>query len=273
MPAQKKVVLVTGASSGLGHATAALLAERGYTVFGTSRSGFRSAGDSYKMLALDLQRVDSVRECISSLLKETGRLDVLVNNAGSPGPLGANEEVSLAQIKALFETNFFGTVELITNALPVMRKQGAGHIINVSSASAIVGTALVGAYAASKYALEGYTESLRFEVAPFNIHVSMIQPGPFKTNIMKNVAPPENPLDIYVDSGKALDGMNAMMAIRAHEPIEVAKAVHRIIVSKSPRLRYPVGTEAKILATAKRFLPYSILERLVKKMSPVMERR
>ncbi len=157
---EQKVVLITGASSGFGQAAASLLARNGFIVFGTSRQPDRGNPDGYKMLRLDVCSDDSVNACIQILMEQAGRLDVLINNAGY-GLGGAVEETAIHEAKSQFETNFFGTARMVRAVLPIMRKQGGGQNINVSSLAGLMGVPFRGFYSASKYAVEGYTEALR----------------------------------------------------------------------------------------------------------------
>src|SRR2546428_7222444 len=184
--AVQKVVLVTGASSGAGQATARLLAQHGYRVFGTSRkpAGVESA-PGLEVLELDVRADDSVAACISTVTSRAGRVDVLVNNAGYE-LAGALEELSMDEARAQFETNFFGVVRMVKSVLPFMHRQKEGRIINVSSLSGLSPIPFMGMYSASKFALEGYTEALRQELKPFGIHVSLIEPAFLKTPMMSH---------------------------------------------------------------------------------------
>src|SRR5262247_4518105 len=177
----QKVVLITGASSGVGKSTARVLSQKGYKVFGTSRNpaGAESI-PAVEMLALDVRSDASVSACVTAVVNQAGRVDVLVNNAAYE-LAGALEEISLEEAKAQFETNFFGVVRMVTAVLPSMRRQRQGQIINVSSLSGVTSIPFMGVYSASKFAVEGYTEALRMEVKPFNIHVSLTEAGFLKT--------------------------------------------------------------------------------------------
>src|SRR5215468_1585535 len=180
----QKVVLITGASSGVGQSTARLLSQKGYKVFGTSRNPARAeAIPAVEMLALDVRSDTSVSACVKAVVNQVGRVDVLVNNAAYE-LAGALEEISLEEAKAQFETNFFGVVRMVTAVLPLMRQRGQGQIINVSSLSGTSSIPFMGIYSASKFALEGYTEALRLEVKPFNVHVSLTEAGFLKTPMM-----------------------------------------------------------------------------------------
>ena len=185
MPEQR-VVLVTGASSGVGQSTARLLTERGYRVLGTSRKAAAGGDPSgVTMLPLDVRSDDSVAACLSAVSGLVDRIDILVNNAGYE-LAGALEEFSLDEVKAQFETNFFGVVRMVKAVLPLMRRQKNGQIINVSSLAGLSAIPFLGIYSASKFALEGYTEALRLEVKPFNIRVSQIEPAFLRTPMMTN---------------------------------------------------------------------------------------
>jgi short-subunit dehydrogenase len=179
---EEKVVLITGASSGFGKSAAALLAGRGYKVYGTSRKPQSGSDGKVHTLALDVDSDTSVKSCVETLLGREGRIDVLVNNAGAALTGGA-EETTIEEAKAHFETNFFGAVRMTKAVLPTMRKQKSGKIINISSIAAKIPVPFEGYYAAAKAALLAYSESLRQEVKSLNVHVSVIEPGFFKTNL------------------------------------------------------------------------------------------
>jgi NAD(P)-dependent dehydrogenase (short-subunit alcohol dehydrogenase family) len=175
-----KVALVTGASSGIGRAIADRLAADGLRGFGTSRKGSTSDMGDVEMISLDVCSDESVRACIDTVLQRAGRIDVLVSNAGYLLS-GAVEEATIAEAKAQFETNFFGAFRVIKAVLPTMRAQGAGRVINVTSLAGVVPLPFWGFYNASKFALEGLTETLRYELQPFGIRVSAIEAGSIKT--------------------------------------------------------------------------------------------
>lgn len=258
---QQRVVLVTGASSGAGQATARLLAEQGHRVFGTSRSPVTSGeGQGVTMVALDVRSDESVAACVSAVAGSAGRLDILVNNAGYE-QAGALEELSLDEAKAQFETNFFGVVRMVTAVLPLMRRQKGGQIINVSSLSGLAPIPFMGMYSASKFAVDGYTEALRLEVKPLNIRVSQIEPGFLRTPMMNRRQTARNPIADY-DPWR----QRAYEAIREYEekgpgPELVANAVLKIARSRTPRLRYIVGRQAVTITRLRRFLPEAAFER------------
>lgn len=249
----KKIALVTGASSGFGELTAQLLAQNGYLVFGTSRKE-HSASEGVEMLTLDVKSDSSVQSCIKELLARTNRIDLLVNNAGQ---IHASmlEETSLEQGKDIFETNFWGVVRLTNAVLPIMRQQRSGHIINMSSVAGLIGAPGQGFYSASKFALEGYSEALSVELDPFNVKVSLIEPGYFKTNFNDAML---EPTSTYADYDTVRDVIRSSVSqaiAHGDNPEKVAQMIVSVAQSQSPRLRYRVGYEAQLLAPLKAILP------------------
>jgi len=257
----QKVVLITGASSGNGQTTAQSLSQRGYKVFGTSRNPSRAKMiPSVEMLALDVQDDDSVMACVKAVSDQVGHLDVLVNNAGYE-LAGALEELSLDEAKAQFETNFFGIVRMVKAVLPLMRQQERGQIVNISSLAGLSPVPFMGIYSASKFALEGYTEALRLEVKPFNIHVSLVEPGALKTPMMDNRQVAAQQIGEY-DPWR----QRAFNAIREYEEKGpgselIAETVLKIIAGNAPRLRYVIGKQAKWVSRLRRFLPEGVFEK------------
>jgi short-subunit dehydrogenase len=252
-----QVALVTGASSGIGQATAELLAASGFIVFGTSRTPDSLAG-SYRWLPLDVRSDASVEAAVQSLLEQVGRIDVLVNNAGY-AQVGAIEESSLADVQAQLDTNLLGVIRMIKAVLPVMRQQGSGRIINVSSVVGQVAPPYVGVYAASKFALEGLSEALREEVRPFGVDVSLVEPAFVKTHIVSK--PPTNPIAAYTPGQQAAMHALSMSVESGMEPRAVAQVILRAATTR-PRLRYLVGRDAKALTLLKRLLPEPLFERV-----------
>ena len=255
----QRVVLITGASSGVGQSTARLLSQRGYKVFGTSRQSSTESAPAMEMLQLDVRADDSVRACVEAVMGRSGRLDVLINNAGYE-LAGALEELSSEEIRAQFETNFFGVVRMVDAVLPQMRRQKHGHIINVSSLSGLSAIPFLGVYSASKFALEGYTEALRHEVKPFDIHVSLTEAGFLNTPMMKHRQLAANRVAEYEPWRE-----RALNAIRTQEergpgPEAVAERLLDIVSSRTPRLRYLIGGQAKMVARLRRFLPAGMYE-------------
>ncbi|MFQ5898850.1 MAG: oxidoreductase [Candidatus Methylomirabilia bacterium] len=263
---EQKVVLVSGASSGIGQAIARTLAQRGFTVFGTSRDPSSAEKvPGVAMLPLDLRVDESVVGCVDTVLKREGRLDILVNNAGYV-LRGAVEEVSLGEAKAQFETNFFGVVRMVKAVLPTMRRQGAGQIINISSAVGFVPVPFGALYSASKFALEGYTEALRHEVKPFNVHVSLVEPGFINTQLARNAQDAAERIADYDPWRQRVLGARRQYEGKAPEPTVVAECVLRVIEGSSPKLRYRVGKEATWSARLRRLLPESLFEHGVRRL-------
>jgi len=259
----KRVVLITGASSGVGQSTARLLSQRGFAVFGTSRNP-STVVPGIEMLPLDVRTDDSVRACVEAVVNRNGRLDVLINNAGYE-LAGAVEELSSEEVQAQFETNFFGVIRMVNAVLPLMRQQTRGHIINVSSLSGLTAIPFLGIYSASKFALEGYTEALRQEVKRFNIQVSLTEAGFLRTPMMNHRQIAARRMTVY-DAWR----QRALNAIRAAEekapgPDVVADTLLEIIDSSAPRLRYLIGPQAKSVARLRRFLPAAMFEQGVRR--------
>jgi NAD(P)-dependent dehydrogenase (short-subunit alcohol dehydrogenase family) len=257
-----KVVLVTGATSGIGLAIAGQLASDGHRVFGTGRTvtgagGGGVAAKGVAMLSLDVCSDDSVRGCVAAVLAQAGRIDVLVNNAGYL-LAGAIEEATIEQAKAQFETNFFGIVRMVKAVLPTMRAQRGGQIVNMSSLAGLVPVPFWGFYNASKFAVEGYSETLRIELKPLGIWVSLVEPGTIKTAFYaQSAAVPIPEYSPWRDRGLAtLKGFSE----KAPGPDVVAHVVSKLVKSSRPRLRYAVTAEATYFPLMRRFLPAGLFE-------------
>src|SRR6266550_224216 len=192
-----KTALVTGASSGIGEATAERLAKAGYKVYGTSRRGARPGQRSFEMLALDVTSDESVAAAVGEVMRLDGRIDLLVNNAGFGVAPGGAEESSLDQARSIFETNFFGLVRMTRAVVPHMRRQGNGRIINIGSVLGFLPMPYGALYAATKHAIEGYSESLDHELRPFGIRVSIIEPAYTRTHFDANFLEADAKLDEY----------------------------------------------------------------------------
>lgn len=257
-----KVVLITGASRGIGLACNRWLAGRGYTVFGTSRYPDQHPDSLFPLLELDVTDDESVRACVEHIIRIQGRIDVLVNNAGI-SLSGAIEEASPENIRQILETNLIGVHRMVTAVLPHMRKQGGGLIINMSSLAGLVGVPYLGIYATSKHALEGYTESLRYEVRDFGVKVVLIEPGDIHTSIAG--MPPANPISAYDGVRERAENIHHANVQNGPPPEKVARVLGKIIESRNPRLRYTVthGSET-LLPIARRLLPHWIIERFIR---------
>ena len=271
-----QIALITGSNSGIGLATSLYLARRGFTVWATMRN-VEKAGELRKAietekLPIEIARLDvcddeSVQSAVAQVLQKSGRIDVVVNNAGY-GLRGAVEEVSLDEWKRQFETNFFGVIRVTQAVLPQMRAQRSGAIVNISSVLGRLAIPFSGPYTASKFALEGLTETLRYELAPWNIKVILIEPGFIATKFQENAqlaqaAQDENsPYAVF----KRASGRRVQRNIyRAAPPERVAETIYRAITHPNPKLRYPVGRDARTVLPLRRFLPAGLFEKILKK--------
>jgi NAD(P)-dependent dehydrogenase (short-subunit alcohol dehydrogenase family) len=260
MDKEKRVVLVTGASSGIGLACATHLAGRGYRVYGTSRrSGFGPAG-GVAMLVADVTDDHSVEQAVAAVLEREGRLDIVVNNAGM-GIAGPVENTSIEQAKRQLEVNFFGAFRVCRAVLPALRNQRSGYIVNIGSIGGLIAIPYQAMYSASKFALEGLSESLRMEVRPFGVKVVIIEPGDHKTAITENRTAMAGGTDAYSRSFQAALARTAHDEQSGPGPEQVARLLYRIVNTRNPRLRYTIGPATQRAAVwLKRFLPYSITE-------------
>ena len=265
MKTQKLIALVTGASSGIGKATAERLAAAGHTVFGTSRRGARSGQRAFEMLPLDVNRDESVEAAVAELIRLKGRIDLLVNNAGfGVAPAGA-EESSIEQAQAIFETNFFGIVRMIRAVVPHMRRQGSGRIINIGSVLGFLPMPYGALYAATKHAVEGYSESLDHELRTRGIRVSVIEPAYTKTQFDANFVEPDAKLDEYREARASMNKLMTKVMATADEPSTVADMVLKAASAAHPKLRYTAGTLAKRLRLLRRFAPARLVDAGVRK--------
>ena len=258
----EKVAVVTGTSSGIGFETALALAREGYYTYATMRDTTKSdkiqelaKKESLKIdvIELDVDDENSVKTAIQKILEQKQRIDVLVNNAGW-GLWGCVEDVSINEFKAQFDTNFFSIIRLIQEVVPTMRKQGSGTIVNVSSVVGRIGFPASPAYISSKFALEGLSESLRFELAPFGVNVVIIEPGVIKTNFMKNMKMAEKSESdtVYRDiTVKVVSGVKMMAEMGTH-PKEVADTIVKATKDEKPLPRYVVGNDASMFLEAKK---------------------
>jgi NAD(P)-dependent dehydrogenase (short-subunit alcohol dehydrogenase family) len=263
---QEKVVLVTGVSSGIGRATAALLSNRGFRVFGTMRRPGEANGrlENVELVQLDVRDGESVASCLRTVHDKVGRINALVNNAGYT-LIGSLEETSIEEAKEVFETNFFGVLRMSQAVLPFMREQGYGRIANIGSVVGFLPAPYQGIYAASKHALEGYSESLDHEVRQFGIRVSVIEPGFTRTKIAQNGQLVSGPLAAYAgDRNRVLDVVRESIA-NGEDPLRVASVVLEALTSRSPRLRYPAGRKAKFLSRLRKFAPSGLFDNGLRK--------
>jgi NAD(P)-dependent dehydrogenase (short-subunit alcohol dehydrogenase family) len=255
-----RTTLVTGVSSGIGREIAQLLAERGARVFGTVRNP-QSAGS---IRGVDLVRMDvtedaSVSEAVQRIVLEAGPVQFLVNNAGYSF-MGALEETSVAEARQQFETNLFGVLRVTNAVLPGMRQQGAGRIVNMSSVLGFLPAPYWGIYAASKHALEGYTETLDHEIRRFGVRALLVEPAYTRTKLSGNTKAAKITLDIYADERKRLTAAALQNIERGDDPRMVAEAVWNALTVKSPRLRYAVGKGVG-LSRIRRFVPAGMFDK------------
>lgn len=259
--------MVTGASSGFGLLTCVDMAKRGFRVFGTVRSeakkepllqAAREAGVEVGIVLMDLSRAADRRAAVQAVLDQAGRIDVLVNNAGY-GVAGFVEDVTIEELREQFETNFFGTADLTKLVLPRMRERRSGSIIAVTSMAGLVASPAVSSYTSSKFALEGYFECLNYEMAPFGVKVSLVEPGQFPTRAFTSVVlcersqSPQSPYHLLGNWIKAL--IDKRVAGLRADPRAVSRLITRIALKKRPRCRYAIGVDARVARFLQRVLP------------------
>lgn len=260
-----KIALVTGASSGIGEATAKRLAGAGYKVYGTSRRGAQAGQRPFEMLALDVTSDESVEAAVREVIRREGRVDLLVNNAGfGVAPAGA-EESSIEQAQAIFDTNFFGIVRMTRAVVPYMRRQGSGQIINIGSVFGFLPMPYMALYAATKHAVEGYSESLDHELRTFGIRVSVIEPASTNTPFDANLLEPDAKLAEYGEIRTFL-GKKMQELVAAGDPPEVvADTVLQATLAARPKLRYPAGRRASFVRFLRRFAPAGMIDSGIRK--------
>jgi NAD(P)-dependent dehydrogenase (short-subunit alcohol dehydrogenase family) len=260
------VAVVTGSSSGIGFETALLLARSGFHTYATMRNLEKSKNITeianteklpLQVVQLDVNDDISVKNAIDKIVAaENKRIDVLVNNAGY-GLFGPLEDISIEEIKAQFETNFFGVIRVTQQVLPAMRKQNSGGstIVNVSSVGGRIGIPVLSAYQSTKFALEGLSESMSYELEPFGIRVVIIEPGFIRTNIINSSTSAEKALDskspYFSLTQKVKNHFKSMMENASSPPEEVAKVILQAITSENPQLRYTVGNDAATIIQAR----------------------
>lgn len=261
----KKVVLVTGGSSGIGKSIAYYLKDKGYVVYGTSRTPERYPESEVPLLAMDVKMSDSIQMAVDSLLQQEGQIDVLINNAGV-GITGPVEETPLDEVHAAMDTNFYGPLRVLQAVLPVMRKNKSGRVVNITSIAGYMGLPYRGVYSASKGALEIITEAYRMECAHLNIYFSNVAPGDFATNI----AAGRFHAPVRDDSDYAAGYSHTLQLIDEHvddgnDPVEVAEAIYKILQKKNPGIHYKVGSFLqKFSIVLKKILPEKTYEKMLK---------
>ncbi len=262
---KSKIAIVTGASSGIGAATAELLANSGYKVYGTSRKGAQVPQRSYKLIALDVNSEESIEAAIKEVIQIEGRIDLVVNNAGFGVAPGGAEESSIEQTKAIFDTNFFGIVRMTRAVVPYMRKQGEGRIINIGSILGLIPAPYMATYAATKHAVEGFSESLDHELRTRGIRVSVVEPGYTNTQFEANTLEVDTKIDEYNIARKALSKTIKIAVAGGDDPKVVANAVLKAANAKHPKLRYAAGKLACRLSFLRRFAPAALVDSGIRK--------
>ncbi len=270
-----KIALITGASSGFGLLTSMELAKAGFRVVATMRdldrrerldqaAGAAGLADKLDIRALDVTNFEAIPSFVDSVVRDYGRLDVLVNNAGF-ALAGFAEDIKLEELRRQFDTNFFGAVAMTKAALPTMRRQHSGHIIQLSSIGGLFGAVTVSSYGASKHALEGWSESLRLEVNTLGIKVVLIEPGAFQTDIWTRgaVMGENSTKETSQNLQRSLRMRDRIRALPKRDPIEVARLIASVAQDPNPKLRYLVGRDAKLQLAMKRILPWKWTEKIV----------
>ena len=260
-----QVALITGCSSGLGYETALMLARNGFHTFATMRNTKKSNSleeiIKKERLDLNIRELDvnddtSIEKTINCIKSEANRIDVLINNAGY-GLVGFFEDLTLDEIRNQFETNFFGVLNITKKIIPIMRFQKSGTIINVSSGAGQVGFPGISAYVSTKFAIEGFSESLMYELFPYGIKVVIIEPGVIKTNFFRNCIVSEHSMKKSSPYSRSLDKFQRnveLMQEHATSPIDVAKVIMQVLGNNEPKQRYIVGNDVAMILEAKKSL-------------------
>lgn len=256
---KNKIVVITGTSSGIGSATAKLFSKKGYTVYGLSRR--KMDAKDFSEIQADVNDDESVKKAFAEVISKHGRIDVLVNNAGF-AILGAAEESSIAQVKSMFETNFFGAIRATNATLPTMRAQRSGRILHTSSLVGFVPAPYMTFYSASKHALEGYSESLDHEVRGFGIRSVLIEPGFMKTSINSHQIEPDLPITDYAQKRENFGRLVEKGIASAPAPELVAEKFLEAAEALTPKLRYPVGKDAVRTTPLRKFAPIALFDRM-----------
>jgi NAD(P)-dependent dehydrogenase (short-subunit alcohol dehydrogenase family) len=260
----RRVAIVTGASRGIGEATVRALHAAGYRVFGTYRRppATRSPGVEYEVC--DVTSDDSVQTAVGHVLAKTGRIDLLVNNAGV-GLVAGAEESSLEQAKSLFDVNLFGLIRMIKAVLPAMRRQRAGRIVNISSVMGLIPAPFMALYSASKHAMEGYSESLDHEIRDSGVRVVLVEPAYTRTSFEGNVYQADQQLAVYQSARTNAEGVLRDEMKTADTPELVASAVVKASTEANPHRRYAAGRTARQVSLLRRFVPESAFDRSLRK--------
>lgn len=271
-----KVAVITGSSSGIGFATSLILARNGFYTYATMRNPSKSKAImeiaekeklSLDVISLDVNDDKSVKDAISKIVEEKKRIDVLVNNAGY-GLIGCVEDLSIDETKAIFETNFFGIIYVTQAVLPIMRKQRSGTIVNVSSIAGRIGFPVTSAYISTKFALEGLSESLRYELEDFGIKVIIVEPGAVRTDFPENMQVAKKVKDQnspYTQLTQKISAGLKLLLEHGTPPEEVAKVILKAVTSENPEPRYLVGNDAAMIMEARKNMTDAEFEKFMKK--------
>jgi NAD(P)-dependent dehydrogenase (short-subunit alcohol dehydrogenase family) len=260
----RPVAIVTGASGGIGEASARALHATGYRVFGTYRRPPATRSPDIEYLACDVTSDESVHTAVAQVLAKAGRIDVLVNNAGV-GLIAGAEESSLEQAKSLFDVNLFGVFRMTKAVLPTMRRQGSGRIVNISSVMGLIPAPFMALYAASKHALEGYSESLDHEIRATGVRVVLVEPAYTRTSFEGNVYQADQQLDVYQAARTNAEGVLRDEMKTADTPELVANAVVKAASEANPNRRYAAGRMARQVSLLRRFVPASAFDKSLRK--------
>ncbi len=259
-----KVVLITGGSSGIGKSVGEFLSQKGFTVYGTSRNPNNITNHPFKLLALDVTNTETISKAVNEIIKNEGKLDVLINNAGM-GITGSIEDTPTDEMRNVFDTNFFGAIDVMKGVLPQMRKQQSGLIINITSIAGYMGLPFRGIYSATKGALEIATEAIRMEVKNFGIEVCNVAPGDFATNIASG----RYHTPVFEDSPYKETYQQNLDLMDSHvdsggDPIQMAMVIYKIINTSKPKIHYKVGDfMQKFSIVLKRILPDKVYEKML----------
>jgi short-subunit dehydrogenase len=260
-----RVALITGCSSGIGYETALMLGRNGFRTFATMRNTkksdslqeiIRKEGLDVSIQQLDVNNNASIENTINNIKNEANRIDVLINNAGF-GLVGFFEDLTLDEIRDQFETNFFGVLNITKKIIPIMRLQKSGTIINISSGAGQVGFPGISAYVSTKFAIEGFSESLTYELLPYGIKVVIIEPGVIKTNFFRNCKVSEHSVKKNSTYSTSLDKFQKNIEImqeHATSPTDVAKVIIQVLGNSEPKQRYIVGNDVAMILEAKKNL-------------------
>ncbi|MFO7611241.1 MAG: SDR family oxidoreductase [Clostridia bacterium] len=263
-----RIILITGASSGIGRACAEFLAQKGYRVFGTTRRedlvGENHGGRGFELISMDVADRESVARAVRKVIAKAGGIDIIINNAGM-GIAGSIEDTSYEEAKMQFDTNFFGCMNVINEVLPHMRKRGSGFIINIGSVAGYISIPHQAMYSATKAALQSMTFSLRNELAHFNIKVSIVHPGDLRTNFTQNRKRSESsvPGSVYYERMERSIAVMERDEQNGGDPVCVAHTIHRILKRKNPPVAVTVGLKYKLIAFLLRIVPVKLREKAI----------